>query len=362
LEENADVASQKLNPLHHYIQRGASEKRAIHPLTTSAPEGQPKRDYDAWVKQYDTITQEDKVAIGIHIANFTQCPLISVVMPVYNTNPVFLRKAIDSVLAQIYPNWELCIADDASPDPLVREVLEEYARRDQRIKVVFRAQNGYISAASNSALALAAGGFVALMDHDDELAIHALYMVAAELNDHPDADIVYSDEDKIDAEGRRHGPYFKSDWNPELFYSQNMVNHLGVLRTALVRQVGGFREGFEGSQDYDLVLRLVNLTKPQRIRHIPFILYHWRLGEGMTTFSTNRNDEAVAAARRALSEHFAARGEKVQVIASRVPYWHRIERFVPDSIPRVSLVVMAGNHLHLLRNCLEGLLNGTDCC
>jgi GT2 family glycosyltransferase len=124
--------------------------------------------------------------------------------------------------------------------------------------------------------------------------------------------------------------------------------------------VGGFREGFEGSQDYDLVLRLVNQTKPQRIRHIPFILYHWRLGEGVATFSTDFNDEAVAAARRALGEHFSTRGENVRVIAGRVPYWHRIERLLPNPIPRVSLVVTAGSHLPPLRNCIDGLLHGTD--
>ena len=155
-------------------------------------------------------------------------------MPVYNTRPEFLRKALDSVLAQLYPMWELCIADDASTNHEVRTILDDYARRDRRIKLVYRNDNGHISAASNSALQLATGRFIALMDHDDELPEHALYMVAATLHEHPDADIIYSDEDKIDANGVRQTPYFKPDWNPELFYSQNYVSHLGVYRAFLV--------------------------------------------------------------------------------------------------------------------------------
>src|SRR5262249_5246610 len=150
-------------------------------------------------------------------------------------------------------------------------ILERHAREDQRVKVVFRPQNGHISATSNSALAIATGQFVALLDHDDELPEHALYHVAAELERHPDADILFSDEDKIDEEGRRYHPYFKSDWNPDLILSQNAVSHLGVYRTSLAREVGGFRTGFEGSQDFDLLLRSVERTSPDRIRHIPRI-------------------------------------------------------------------------------------------
>ena len=316
--------------------------------------------YETWVALYDTITERDVTAIKRHIATLRVTPLISVVMPVYNTRPQYLRKAIDSMIGQIYPNWQLCIADDNSSNPEVRAILQDYARRDHRIKVVFRPQNGHISAASNSALASATGDFVALMDHDDELPAHALYMVAVELNAHPDTDIIYSDEDKIDADGRRYDPYFKTDWNQELFYSQNIVSHLGVYRASLMRQVGGFREGLEGSQDYDLALRIVALTTPERIRHIPHILYHWRIFSGGQTFSTDHLPIAVRAARQALSDYFADRDAAVEIALSKIPCYYRVRHALPDPLPRVSLIVPTRDRIELLRSCIDGLLRKTD--
>src|SRR5262249_45367064 len=154
----------------------------------------------------------------------------------------WLRRALESVQAQLYPDWELCVADDASTAPHVRRVLEHAGAADPRIRPIFRTTNGNIAEASNSALAAARGEFVALMDSDDELPAQALYLIAEELAAHPDADLVYSDEDKIDERGRRSSPYFKPEWNPELLCSQNYFCHLGVYRTALARAVGGFRK------------------------------------------------------------------------------------------------------------------------
>lgn len=233
-------------------------------------------DYDRWVETHDTLGEADRQAIAVHIARMAVRPTISVIMPAYNSDERFLREAIASVRGQLYPHWELCVADDASTAPHVWRVLQEEAARDSRIRIVRRPVNGHISAASNSALTLASGEFVALMDHDDLLAPHALYEVAAELEAHPDADMLFSDEDKIDATGRRREPYFKPGWNPELLLGQNLVKHLCVVRRGVLTQVGGFREGFEGSQDYDLVLRVSEATTADRIRHIPAILYHWR--------------------------------------------------------------------------------------
>jgi glycosyltransferase involved in cell wall biosynthesis len=190
---------------------------------------------------YDTIRDNDRRAITAAIEEMSDRPLISVVMPVFNTPESYLRAAIDSVRQQLYPNWELCIADDASTAPHVRSVLEHYRTTDPRIKVCYRSENGHISAASNSALALATGKFVALLDHDEVLPEHALYMVAATLNSDPEADLIYSDEDKIDENGRRFGSHFKSDWNPDLMLSQNMFCHLGVYRRSLIEKIGGFR-------------------------------------------------------------------------------------------------------------------------
>ena len=180
-------------------------------------------------------------------------------MPVYNTPEEYLRKAIDSVRAQLYPDWQLCIADDASRAPHVRELLELAAAEDDRIKVFFRETNGHISDASNSALSLASGEYILLLDHDDELEEHALYLFAEEILAHPDADIIYSDEDKLNSRGKRIDPFFKPDWSPEYFLACMYTCHIGVYRTALVREIGAFRSEFDSAQDYDLVLRALKV-------------------------------------------------------------------------------------------------------
>ncbi len=204
-------------------------------------------------------------------------PLLSIVVPVYNVDSRWLELCVNSIKAQTYANWELCLADDHSSDPQVRPCLEALAASDKRIKVVFREENGHISRATNSALELAAGEFVVLMDNDDELSPHALYEVAAALNQNPELDLIYSDEDKIDEEGNRSDPTFKPDYSPDLLLSTNYISHLGVYRTSIVRAIGGFRTGYEGSQDYDLVLRFMEASSPERVCHIPKILYHWRM-------------------------------------------------------------------------------------
>ena len=174
-------------------------------------------EYTEWVKKYDILAESDRAEILSHIRTWDRPPLFSLIMPVFNTPGNYLRDAIESVRNQLYSNWELCIADDASTAGHIRALLQEYASIDARIKVVFREENGHISEASNSALDLASGNFIALLDHDDELPEHALYMVANEIINFPDADIIYSDEDKIDEKGERFDPHFKSDWNPESF-------------------------------------------------------------------------------------------------------------------------------------------------
>ncbi|MFM0354489.1 glycosyltransferase [Paraburkholderia nemoris] len=320
-----------------------------------------KGEYSAWVELYDTLTEQDINRLRVLSDDLLKKPLISIVMPVYNPRPKYLRKALDSVLAQTYTHWELCIADDASTNPEVRQVLEEYIQKDSRVKVVFREVNGHISAASNSALERVAGEFTALMDHDDALPPHALYLVAEEINSHPDVDLIYTDEDKVDENDRRHDPHFKTDWNRELFYSQNFVAHMGVYRTSIVRKIEGFRVGFEGSQDYDFVLRFLLHTKADRIRHIPHVLYHWRIFPGVTSFSTDNPDASVETARRALVEYF----EKVEPTAEVVPIrqfpgWWRIKRQPPAVLPRVSLIVPTRDRLEVLETAISGLLRETD--
>ncbi len=269
--------------------------------------------YADWVRRCDTPDAATLARWRSEGAAFSVRPLISVVMPTYNSPERWLAACLDSVLAQTYDRWELCIADDASPDPTVRRVLDAYAARDPRIRVTYRERNGHIAAASNSALALARGEFVALLDHDDLLPPQALHFVAAAIGKHPDAALLYSDEDKIDEAGRRYDPYFKPDWNDDLVAAQNCVSHLGVYRADAVRAVGGFREGCEGAQDWDLALRVARAAGSTRIVHIPRVLYHWRAIEGSTARAMESKNYAAAAQERAVADHFAARGEAMML-------------------------------------------------
>jgi glycosyltransferase involved in cell wall biosynthesis len=316
--------------------------------------------YEAWVEAHDTLSDDDRAAIAAHVGRMARTPLISVVMPAYETPIALLREAIESVRGQLYPHWELCIADDASPDPGVWKLLSGYAKSDPRIKVVRREVNGHICAATNSALALATGEFVALMDHDDLLAERALYEVAALLERRPDADLIYSDEDKVDGAGRRFEPHAKTDWNYELLLGQNMISHLGVYRRALVDALGGLREGFEGSQDYDLALRVAERTEPSRIHHIPWVLYHWRQKGETASFSESFMARCADAARRAVAEHLARVGDDAVVENQpELPAWLHVRRSPPEPNPLVSVIVPTRDRAELLAMCADGVLNRT---
>jgi O-antigen biosynthesis protein len=317
--------------------------------------------YDKWVRKFDTLSESDRDGIRAHINDLEYRPLISVIMPIYETPEWALREAIDSIRNQLYPRWELCIADDASRALHVSEVLRQAAAQDSRIKWVRRENNGHISAASNTALSLATGEFVALMDHDDVLPQRALYEVVVALNKDPSLDIIFSDEDKIDAKGRRSEPYFKTDWNIDLLLGHNMISHLGVYRRSLLQRVGGFREGFEGSQDHDLALRCADATVPARICHIPSVLYHWRRNYGDVSFSERQPAECSDAALRAISDHLKRRRETGEVKPHPVlPQWSRVIRLIPDPAPLVSLIVLTRDRAALLGACIDGLLNRTS--
>lgn len=316
--------------------------------------------YENWRDLFWTLNDDDRQAIRAHVGRLTARPRFSVVMPTYETPPDLLAAAIESVRAQLYPDWELCIADDASKSPEVRRILERYAAQDPRIKVAFRDSNGHISAASNSALDLATGDFVALLDHDDLLTEDALYWMAVELEAHPEADLLYSDEDKIDDGERLFDPFFKPDWSPELFLSQNMINHLGVYRRSLVEAVGRFRLGFEGSQDYDLALRVIERSAPERIRHVPVVLYHWRTAKGSVATGGEAKGYAHDAARRAIAEHLQRTGQRARVVPGRDTYTHRVLTDLPDPPPKVSIVVPTRDKVEILRMCVDGLLDRTD--
>lgn len=339
------------------FEEGEGLPRVLKTIARSS-EAKAAVSYQHWVLLYDTICDEDRRQIREHMQTLRYRPLISIVMPTCNTPEVLLREAITSIRDQLYENWELCIADDASSSVIA--ILQELSILDPRIKWLSRDVNGQISQSSNSALGLATGEFVALMNHDDVLPAHALYEMVVELNHHPEADILYSDEDQIDDKGVRHSPHFKSDWNPELFLGYNFINRLGVYRRPLLLKVGGFRESFEGSHDYDLALRAVNASANVRIRHIPEILYHWRSSTTENSFSQVQLSKCIDAARRAKADFLAARYETAEVVENPlIQIYDRIRRPVPSPPPLVSLIVPTRNRHDLLGPCIEGLLHRT---
>lgn len=308
--------------------------------------------YERWMLAHevrDTDIERMRTVIGA----LRLRPKFSILMPVYNPPETYLRAAIDSVSLQVYENWELCIADDASTESHVREVLEEYAESEPRIKVAFRERNGHIAAASNTALEMADGDFVVLFDHDDMLSPDALYENALVLNRDPDVDVIYSDEDKIDEHGERHSAYFKPDWAPDSLLARNYVCHLGVYRRELVRNVGGFREGFEGSQDYDLLLRVTEKT--DRVAHIPRVLYHWRVHSGSTSATRDQKGYALDAARRALEEALERRGEPGRVEHDDVRGGLYTVRYELRRPGKVSIIVPTRDHGEDVDLCLRSL-------
>lgn len=319
--------------------------------------GAGRNDYGEWVRRYDTLGEGDRAALRVAVMGLARRPRISVVMPVYNPEPGWLLAAIESVRAQVYPDWQLCMADDASSDPAIRPILERAAEEDPRIRVVFRPHNGHIAAASNSALDLADGEWVALLDHDDRLAETALFWVAEAIAADPGLRVIYSDEDKLDGEGRRSDPYFKCAWNVDLFYSHNMISHLGVYRTELVRAVGGFREGFEGSQDYDLALRCIERIAPEEIHHIPRVLYHWRSHAESTAHDAAAKPYAIQAGERALNAHLTRC--RVDARIAFIGHGYRIRYALPAAPPLVSLIIPTRNGMPLLRQCVASILQKT---
>jgi glycosyltransferase involved in cell wall biosynthesis len=280
-------------------------------------------------------------------------PRISIIVPVYNPPELLLREMIQSVLDQVYPYWELCLADDASPQPHVKAILEEYAAQDERIKVKFREQNGHISAASNSALELATGEFISLLDHDDLLTPDALYEVVLLLNQHPEADMIYSDEDKMNELGQRQDPFFKPDWCPDSFLSRMYVCHLGTYRRSIINEIGGFRLGYEGSQDYDLVLRFTEKTN--KIFHIPKVLYHWRIHSASAASGDHAKPYAYDSGVKALADAINRRGEPGKVVRhSRISGAYTIRYDIQD-YKRVSIIIPTRNLGDILDRCLQSI-------
>jgi len=312
--------------------------------------------YRRWINRYDSLTAQDHEVIRADIENFRRHPLISVVVSVFNPPEPYLRATLNSVIGQLYQNWELCLADDASTAPHVSRVLAEYAR-DRRIKMVCRPTSGGVSAACNNATDIATGEFLAFLGHVDVLSTHALYLIAREIDQHPIVDLVYSDEDKITACGRRYDPHFKSDWNPDLFLSLNIISQLVVFRAALVDKVGKLRPEFDGSQDYDLALRVVGETNAERIRHIPYVLYHRRHALASSARCSGERTSAVHA-RNAVRDHLRRRRIRAEVVS--IPgFSFQAVHYALDAELSVSIIIPTKDRSDLLSRCVRGILEET---
>jgi GT2 family glycosyltransferase len=290
------------------------------------------------------------------LQRFAWEPLISVVVPVYRPPIEYLRAALESVRRQTYARWELCLAD-ASDCAEISRLLRELAARDPRVRLRELPENLGIAGNTNAALALARGDFVAFLDHDDELAPFALFEVASALAASPDADLVYSDEDKLDARGRRTQPHFKPDWSPEHLLSRNYVCHLAVVRRTLLEDLGGLRLGFDGAQDHDLILRVSERTK--RIVHVPEVLYHWRMHAGSAAQTADAKPDASEAGRRAVEEHLRRVGTPAEVTHREVPGLYRV-RYRLGERPLVSAIIPNRDQAARLRRCLDALRDNDD--
>lgn len=315
----------------------------------------PVDPYVAWLAD-NRWSPRQEAALRERLGAAANLPKISVVTPVYRPSLDHFLETAASVRGQVYDHWEWCLADDASNDSALTDALKELAAQDRRVRLVTRGENGHISVATNSAAALASGEFIALLDHDDLLSPDCLAEVALCLAAHDDVDVLYSDDDKVNVDGQRYGPQFKPDWSPESLLSQMYFSHLFVVRRTLYEAVGGMRAGFEGSQDHDLALRVVE--KARRVAHLPLVLYHWRAAEGSTALSGDAKTYSFDAGMRAVAEALARRG--VPAKADR-PDWavqakaSLIRHVFPDDGPRVAILIATRNRVELVKQCVESL-------
>ena len=311
--------------------------------------------YQQWARMCESYRYRPERAAA-EIEQFSYTPVISVVMPAFNTPRELLLKAVESVRGQYYDRWELCICDDCSDEPHVAEMLRHYSNEDPRIKVLLSEDRRGIAETTNSAIGLVTGEFVGFLDHDDELTPDALLEVARVLQ-RTQADLIYSDEDKLDAGGQRCEAFAKPAWSPDLFLSTNYLCHFSVYRKTLVDQIGGLRPGFEGSQDYDLALRFTERT--DRIVHIPKILYHWRKVPGSAAATAEAKPYAFESATKALSEAFRRRKIAGDILPANVPGYYRAKRRIVKP-GKVSIIIPTRDKLELLHRCIYSIEQKTD--
>lgn len=312
--------------------------------------------YQDWIREKEPLSLSEQRKMKEYRSDLTDKPLISIVIPVYNAKADYLIEAIESILQQSYPKWQLCIADDASTEPHIHTILKDMEARDKRIEVVFRTQNEQLVVATHSALSLAQGDFIGLMNQNDRLAPDALYFVAKNISEHTHARLFYADEDKIDGQGNRFGHYFKPDYNPDLMLSHHMMGRFGIYQRQLLEKIGGMREKYQGVQNYDLALRFIQQLESSQIIHIPHILYHQRAIEN-SPIPPLENSIAV------VSEHLQTLGYKEnQFHLSESPFIQnklRVQYHLPENPPLVSLIIPTKNAVELLKQCIDSIQNKT---
>lgn len=328
-----------LSPFEHFYFHGAKE------IVSG------KRQYSKSSQVYFYVSPKLTAQIESELQNFDYQPMISIVMPVFNVAPIWLKKAYASLVSQWYQNWELCICDDGSTSTETLKYLHEL-QQENNVQVHFSQKNENISVASNHAFKLASGDFVALMDNDDELTKDALYEVVKALQS-KDVDFIYSDEDKLELSGEYTDAHFKPDYSPDMFMSHNYMSHLGVIRRDLIEKVGGWREGFEGAQDYDLYLRVLEHTA--NIAHIPKVLYHWRKVPGSTAAEFSDKSYAQEAGRKALLETLERRNVEGSVENGNTPGTYRVKYAIADN-PKVSIIIPFYNKPELLTQCVDSII------
>ena len=306
-----------------------------------------QNDYLEWIDKRNTKEEE---------LDFSYKPLISIIVPVYNVDGKILKECIDSVLNQTYDNFELCLADDHSSNNDTIAFLKRYEKKDKRIKIIYRKENGHISEASNSAISIAKGEFIGLLDNDDLLNEDALYEVVKVLNNDKKIDMIYTDEDKIALNGKRYFPHLKPDFSPDTLLSSNYICHFTVLRKSIVDELGGFRSKYNGSQDYDLFLRFTERTN--KIYHIPKILYHWRMIEGSTSSDASSKNYAYDAGKRALEDALKRRKINGTVHLIGTPQMYEIE-YLLDSQPKISIIIPTKDKSSVLKRCLDSIYDKT---
>ena len=306
-----------------------------------------KDDYNNWILENCNETIVKKLKYN---------PLISIIIPVYNVDEKYLKECLDSVLSQSYKNFEICIADDCSTNLDTIITLKDYDKNHKNIKVLYRKENGHIVKASNSALSLAKGEYIALLDNDDILEKDALYEFVSLLNIDNKIDMIYSDEDKIDLNGKKCEPHFKPDWSPDTLMSLNYICHFTMLRKKIVDDIGGFRENTVGSQDYDLFLRFTEKTN--NIKHIPKILYHWRMIQGSTSMDKKFKDYTYINGKKVLEDALVRRKINGVVKEDKNNTFY-ITEYKYDKEPLISIIIPTKDYASTLDICLKSIYEKT---